>query len=55
MNNSKNTENLSNEQKASLMIDYLSTVNPCTIADVEKCRDKDELRELIIRRQPKFE
>ena len=37
------------------MTDFLSTVNPCTIADVEKCRNKDELRNLIIRTQPKFE
>lgn len=37
------------------MFDFLSTTNPCTVADVEKCRNKEQLRNLIIRRQPKFE
>ena len=38
-----------------MMQDALRTVNDCSVQDVEKCRDKDDLRELIIRRQPKFD
>ena len=38
-----------------IMFDFLSTTNPCTVADVDQCRNKEQLRNLIIRRQPKFE
>ena len=37
------------------MFDFLSTTNPCTVADIDKIRNKEQLRNLIIRRQPKFE
>lgn len=37
------------------MFDFLSTTNPCTVADIDKTRNKEQLRNLIIRRQPKFE
>ena len=37
------------------MIDFLSTTNQCTIFDVERCKNKEDLRNLIVRRQPKME
>ena len=38
-----------------LMKDFMSTTNPCTIAEVEGCKDKEQLRNLIVRRQPRYE
>ena len=37
------------------MNDFLNTTNPCTIAEVELCKDKEQLRNLIVRRQPRYE
>jgi len=36
------------------MYDFLNTTNPCTITEVEKCKNKEDLRNLIVRRQPKM-
>ena len=35
--------------------DFLSTTNNCTIGQVEQCQDKDELKNLIVRRQPDYD
>jgi len=36
-------------------VDFMSTTNATTMAEIEKCADKEELRNLILRRQPKLE
>ena len=33
----------------------MSTTNACTIQEVEKCKDRQELHNLIVRKQPKYE
>ena len=32
----------------------MNTTNPCTLVEIEACKDREELRNLVIRRQPKF-
>ena len=34
------------------MNDFMSVTNNFTITDIEKCKDKDDLHKLIVRRQP---
>ena len=37
-----------------MMNDAMRTTNNCTLQDIEKCKDKEELRNTIIRKQPGF-
>ena len=32
--------------------DYMATTNDCTVTDLEQCHDREEVRNVILRRQP---
>ena len=48
----KRNQTLSQARRKELMTDALRTTNNCTLQDIMKCKDREELRNLIIRTQP---
>ena len=42
--------NFSLEQQNQLTTDFLNTTKPCTIQEIENCKTKEDLRNLVVRR-----
>lgn len=48
----KRNQTLSQARRKELMTDALRTTNNCTLQDIQRCKDKESLRNLIVRTQP---